>query len=122
MNMDNTIVIEGLDGAGTTTQMRLIAKASTVFFLNMLLAISASLFLCNFETAPIIDIMFECFSALSTVGMSAGLTGQLSVISRVVIILLMYVGRVGSLTFAMSLTDKKKIAHVKLPMEKINIG
>lgn len=99
-----------------------IAKASTVFFLNMLLAVGASLFLCNFETAPIIDIMFECFSALSTVGMSAGLTGQLNTISRVVIILLMYVGRVGSLTFAMSFTDKKKIAHVKLPMEKINIG
>jgi trk system potassium uptake protein TrkH len=36
--------------------------------------------------------------------------------------LLMYLGRVGSLSFAMSFTDKKKITHIMQPVEKINIG
>ena len=68
------------------------------------------------------DTLLEVFSAISTVGMTAGLTTQLNMISRIVVILLMYLGRVGSLSFAMSFTDKKKIAHVMQPAEKINIG
>ena len=54
--------------------------------------------------------------------MTAGITTQLGTASRFIIILLMYLGRVGSLSFAMSFTDKKKITHVMQPAEKINIG
>ena len=66
--------------------------------------------------------MFEVFSAIGTVGMSTGLTRELSAGSRILIILLMYCGRIGSMSFALSFTERKKVAPVQLPVEKIMIG
>ena len=83
---------------------------------------AATLIICSIQDFPIGDVLFEVTSAVCTVGMTAGLTTQLNTVSRLIIILLMYLGRVGSLSFAMSFTDKKKIAHVMQPVEKINIG
>lgn len=97
-------------------------KAAAVFCTNLFLAVSAAIIICSLQNFNGIDTLLEVFSAIGTVGMTAGLTTQLNTISRVLIVLLMYLGRVGSLSFAMSFTDKKKIAHVMQPAEKINIG
>lgn len=97
-------------------------KAAAVFCTNLFLAVSAAIVICSLQNFNGIDTLLEVFSAIGTVGMTAGLTTQLNTISRVLIVLLMYLGRVGSLSFAMSFTDKKKIAHVMQPAEKINIG
>ena len=97
-------------------------KAAAVFCINLSLALTAAILLCALESFGGVDALLECFSAISTVGMTAGITTQLHTASRLIVILLMYLGRVGSLSFAMSFTDKKKIAHVMLPAEKINIG
>lgn len=71
---------------------------------------------------PMQDVFFEIFSALGTVGISTGITRQLTMLSKIVIVLLMYCGRVGSLTLALSLSRKKKISNCKNPVEKIAIG
>lgn len=97
-------------------------KSAAVFCTNLFLATTAALILCILQNFNGLDTLLEVISAISTVGMTAGLTTQLNMISRMVVILLMYLGRVGSLSFAMSFTDKKKIAHVMQPAEKINIG
>lgn len=97
-------------------------KSAAVFCTNLFLATTAALILCALQNFNGLDTLLEVISAISTVGMTAGLTTQLNIISRMVVILLMYLGRVGSLSFAMSFTDKKKIAHVMQPAEKINIG
>ncbi len=97
-------------------------KASAVCCTNLFLCTIAVLFICGTQNFNGVDVLLEVFSAMSTVGMTAGLTTQLNAASRIVIILLMYLGRVGSLSFAMSFTDKKKIAHLMQPAEKINIG
>ena len=97
-------------------------KAAAVFCTNLTLAITAVILLCGIQNFNGTDALLECFSAISTVGMTAGLTTKLNAASQFIIILLMYLGRVGSLSFAMSFTDKKKIAHVMQPAEKINIG
>lgn len=97
-------------------------KAAAVFCTNLFLAMTAVILLCGFHNFNGTDALLECFSAISTVGMTAGLTTQLNTASRLIIILLMYLGRVGSLSFAMSFTDKKKITHIMQPAEKINIG
>ena len=76
----------------------------------------------NQPTLPMQDVLFEVFSALGTVGISTGITRQLSVVSKIVVILLMYCGRVGSLTLALSLTKKKRLSNCKNPVEKIAIG
>ncbi len=71
---------------------------------------------------PIADVLLEVFSAIGTVGMSTGITRELLMPSRVVIMVLMYCGRIGSLSFALSFTQKKRIAPVQQPVEQINIG
>lgn len=97
-------------------------KAAAVFCLNLTLAVTAGIILCTLQNFNAADALLEVFSAIGTVGMTAGLTTQLNTVSGLVIILMMYLGRVGSLSFAMSFTDKKKIAHVMQPAEKINVG
>lgn len=96
-------------------------KAAAVFCLNLTLAITAGIILCTLQNFNAADALLEVFSAIETVGMTAGLTTQLNTVSGLVIILMIYLGRVGSLSFAMSFTDKKKIAHVMQPAEKINV-
>ena len=100
-----------------------IRKASNVVVLSMLMAVVSVIFICFIQPyLPVEDVMFEVFSAIGTVGMSTGLTRDLSTASRIVIILLMYCGRIGSMSFALSFTERKKVAPVRFPVEKIMIG
>lgn len=99
-----------------------IRKASIVFILDLSLAIMAVIAISAIESFLLEDILLEVFSAIGTVGMSTGITRSLGVASRIVIILLMYCGRLGSLSFALFFAEKKKAEAVKLPVEKITIG
>ncbi len=68
------------------------------------------------------DIIFECFSAIDTVGMTTGVTRELSSFSRVVVMALMYCGRLGTLTFAMVFVQRKKKELLRFPEESISVG
>ena len=98
-----------------------IRKASIVVTINLLLA-AAAVILCGMQSFPMEDVLLEVFSAIGTVGMSSGITRQLNIVARVIIIFLTYCGRIGSMTFALSFTERKKVAPVQLPAEKIIIG
>lgn len=97
-------------------------KASAVFFTNLMLALGVTIIISSIQSLPMLDLMFETFSAIGTVGMSTGLTRELNDVSRVLIIFLMYCGRVGSLSFANALAGKRKTVPVKDAVEKITIG
>lgn len=99
-----------------------IRTAALVCFINLSLALSASLTIIGMQNFNLADTFFEIFSAVSTVGMSAGLTKELNTISRIIVILIMYLGRIGSLSFALSFTDRKNTAYVASPHEDINVG
>lgn len=99
-----------------------IVKASAVFCTNLFLATAAVLIISAVQVLPVADVLMEVFSAIGTVGMSTGITRELMPPSRLVIMALMYCGRIGSLSFALSFTQKKKIAPVQQPVEQINIG
>lgn len=100
-----------------------IRKASNVVVISLLLAVASVIFICFIQPQlPVEDVMFEVFSAIGTVGMSMGLTRELSTASRILVVLLMYCGRIGSMSFALSFTERKKVAPVQLPAEKIMIG
>ncbi len=99
-----------------------IKRASLVFYINLILAAGAGLLISAVQQIDFIDIVFEVFSAIGTVGMTTGITRELNIISQFVIVLLMYCGRIGSMTFAMSFIEKRKNAPVKLPIEKITVG
>jgi len=74
------------------------------------------------ETAPLNVLMFEVISAFGTVGMSMGLTTELSTIGKILITILMFMGRVGPLTIAFALAKAGKKTPYKYVEEKIMIG
>lgn len=99
-----------------------IKKSSMVFGLNLFLAVVVLVFISASQEFVIEDLMLEVFSAIGTVGLSTGITRQLNIFSRILIIILMYCGRIGSMTFALSFTYKGESAPVLYPEERINVG
>jgi len=74
------------------------------------------------EHADIKLILFETISAFGTVGLSAGLTGDLSPFGRILIVIMMFIGRVGPLTMAFALLKRRDQSKVRYVEEKILIG
>ena len=100
-----------------------IKKACTVFFINLFFLITGIMLLMIFqEKLGLEEVMYEVFSALGTVGISMGITRSLNIASKLVIVLLMYSGRVGTVTFTLLITGNKKELHIMNPVEKIAIG
>lgn len=97
-------------------------KAAAVFFTNLCLMLIATVLITGIDRLPLSDTLFETTSAVATVGMSTGITRSLSAASRVIIIVLMFCGRVGSLSFAGALATKKEPPRVSDPVEKVIIG
>lgn len=113
----------GLNIFGRRMDEDCIKKAATVFFINLLLAAGCSLMMAGVEKSlPLSDILMEVFSAIGTVGISTGITRDVTVFSKYMLIFLMYCGRIGSMSFALSFTEKRHNATVKLPIERITIG
>ncbi len=99
-----------------------IRKASNVMIINTLLVVFAMLMICHIQPLDLTDVMFEVFSAIGTVGMSTGITRSLTSLSQLIIIILMYCGRIGGMAFALSFMERRKVAPVQCPMEKVMIG
>ena len=66
--------------------------------------------------------MFEATSAFATVGVSTGLTGDLSGASQLVVIVTMFLGRVGPLTLLLALTRRSDTAWYQYPQERVALG
>ena len=99
-----------------------IKMASMVFGLNISLIIVALLIISGCQQLPMDNLLLEVFSAMGTVGLSSGLTRALVPASRIVIMLLMFAGRVGTVTFAVSFRGNRRTAYINYPEEKINVG
>lgn len=112
----------GVNAFGRRLEDDAIKRASTIFTINMFLALTAALAIMAIQPMSMSDVLFETFSAIGTVGMTTGITRELEPVSRLVIIILMYCGRIGSLSFALAFTQRKKVAHVQQPVERIAVG
>lgn len=100
-----------------------ISKASMVLVLNLTLAVIGTVVIMALH--PDIEysnIMFEVFSAIGTAGMSTGITRDLGTTSRLVLMFLMYLGRIGSMTFALSFVTSRRKAPIVYPEGKITVG
>lgn len=97
-------------------------KATAVLYTNLLLALTGAVAICALQPMPLTEVLFETFSAIGTAGMTMGITRDLLPASRFIIIFLMYCGRVGSISFAVALLEKKALPPVTLPREDITIG
>ncbi len=99
-----------------------IRKASTVFFVNLTLAMAAIMAILAIQPLEFMDVCLEVVSAIGTVGMSTGVTRQLAPISKLIMIVLMYCGRLGSLSFVLIFAQKTKVPPLLNPQEKILVG
>ena len=75
-----------------------------------------------FVPGNFIDILYEVTSALATVGLTRNLTGTLNVIGKFIIIVTMYLGRIGPITMMLAFTMKKAKRLRTLPEEKVLVG
>lgn len=78
--------------------------------------------LCGGSGLALTDALFECVSAISTVGMSTGVTAALSGPPLFAVAFLMYCGRVGSTSFALALLERRARPPVDYPVGKFIVG
>lgn len=103
-------------------EKQIVYKAFTITMLAAGLIILVTTLLLVIEDFPFIDILFETVSAFGTVGLSTGITGELSDISRVLITITMFAGRVGPLTLAVAIGEKQRKGIYHYPTEKVMVG
>lgn len=101
---------------------RIVRQAGAVVCVYLVLALVATGVLCALEPISLRDGVYECVSAIATVGLSTGITSSLCGVSKLVIILLMYVGRLGGLSIFLALSEDSEQAELRRPVEKILIG
>lgn len=99
-----------------------VQRALLVLTAALVVATVATMILLVTEGRDLMVSAFEVFSALGTVGLSLGLTPALTEAGRVIIILVMFIGRLGPITLASSLTGAGREPHVRLPRGRIMIG
>ncbi len=112
----------GVNAFGRRLDDEAIRQASSVLTINLFLALGVSLVIMGVQKLPMSDTLFEAFSAIGTAGMTTGITRDLAPVSKALIILLMYCGRIGSMSFALSFTQQKRITKVSNPLEQISVG
>lgn len=100
----------------------LLNKALLITAINFSLALSGTFIICAVEPITLADAFIETFSAMSTVGLTASITPNLSLTSQIVLMVLMFCGRVGSVSFATALFEKKYTPPVSYPNESITVG
>lgn len=83
--------------------IQIIKNAMTIFVMYINLFLLFGFIICKIDGLALTDTLFETASAIGTVGLTLGITTKLSTISRILIILLMFLGRVGGLTFIYSI-------------------
>ena len=96
--------------------------ASTVFLMYITLCFAGAAVICAVEKLPAGVCLFETASAVGTVGLTLGITPQLGLISHIILILLMFLGRVGGLTVIYAAVTGSGDKMSKLPAEQITVG
>lgn len=99
-----------------------IRNAGTILFLYLALFTVGSAILCRTEGLPLLTCMFETASAVGTVGLTLGITPGLHTASRVVLMVLMFLGRVGALTLVYALLPGGKNPPGRKPLETVTVG
>lgn len=99
-----------------------VKNASAILFMYVFFSMLSAIIISITDGIPMQMGMFETFSAIGTVGLTLGITPTLSALSRFVLILLMFFGRVGGLTIIYAAFSQKDASTLKYPMENITVG
>ena len=99
-----------------------IRNAATIFLMYIVLFLVGGMVISRTEDIPLMTALFETASAIGTVGLSLGITPGLGLVSHIILICLMFFGRVGGLTLIFATISGKKSNGSKYPQEKITVG
>jgi trk system potassium uptake protein len=102
--------------------LKTVKKSLAIVLLSLLLVFAVTLVLTVTEDAPFLTVLFEAVSAFGTVGLSLGLTPELSPVGRVLLALTMFAGRIGPLTMVLVFAGRLGRPLLKYPDENIMIG
>lgn len=97
-------------------------RALTITLMSLMLLVIATMLLSLTESAEFLTVLFEAVSAFGTSGLSMGLTPELTTAGKVLVIILMFMGRTGPLTLAYALKPKGSKELYRYPEGKITIG
>lgn len=100
----------------------MIRQACSIVCLYLFMAITAVIAVCALDPVTVKQAMFEVNSAIATVGLTLGITSTLSAASQVILMLLMYAGRIGVLTFILVFSERRTEPPVDRPNGKLLIG
>lgn len=117
-------IVKGREPAFSNRRLtrELIEKSLSIALISLGLLASVILVLTLSEKQEFLALVFEATSGFGTVGLTMGITPQLTTIGKLGLISLMYAGRVGPLTIAMALTQQQKRANLHYPEEKVMVG
>lgn len=114
---------KNLELGGRSISFDLLNKAFTVFIFSATYILLGTFCLAIFEPdIPVLDLVFEEVSAFCTVGLSRGITANLSDPSKVILIISMYIGRIGTLTLAFALASRVDTTNYRYPKAHILVG
>ena len=113
---------ENAGAFGRRLEYHVIKNAATIAMLYFTLFFCGGVAISVCEGIPLLDCLYEAASAVGTVGLTLGITPGLHVFSQVVLIILMYLGRVGGLTLIYAVFSGRNKGNAKLPLEKITVG
>ncbi|MDO4322212.1 MAG: potassium transporter TrkG [Lachnospiraceae bacterium] len=99
-----------------------VKNAATILLMYLVLFFTGGLAISIMEGLPMLTCLFETASAVGTVGLSLGITQSLGILSRLILILLMFFGRVGGLTLIFAALSGTRKKAARLPKEKITVG
>ena len=100
----------------------IVSKALSVIILALMLLALFGFILLLTEKGDPIPILFELVSAFGTVGLSAGITRDLTVVGKIIIIITMFIGRIGPLTLALAIGQRRESVTYEYPEEAVMIG
>ena len=100
----------------------LIREALVVVAVGMLIVVAGIMVLLLSEKLPLSDVLFEVVSAFGTVGLSTGVTPTLSATGKLALVVIMLAGRIGPLTLALALVQKREQPLYDYPEERVVIG
>ena len=113
---------ENAGAFGRRLEYHVIKNAATIAMLYFALFFGGGIAISVYEGLPLLNCLYEATSAVGTVGLTLGITPELHVFSQVVLIILMYLGRVGGLTLIYAVFSGRNKGNAKLPLEKITVG
>lgn len=101
---------------------QVVKNASTILIMYLVLSFTGAVAISTAEKIPFLKCLFETSSAIGTVGLTLGITPELGLFSQLILILLMFCGRVGGLTLIYAAISNTKKNISKYPLEHITVG